>query len=159
MNYQKFVIEITEKAAGDLFKSAKAMPEDKLVWRPLEVGRSALDYAGESAQMAEAALYMIGGEKKKTVDPSQFTEMVKERGEWKTIEECEKAFHEKFKTSKKIIESTPDSELEQMVDFPFGQPGEQVSIAEVMLSTYWQLVYHLGQINYIQTLYGDMEMH
>jgi hypothetical protein len=32
-------------------------------------------------------------------------------------------------------------------------------VADVILSPYWQLVYHTGQVNYIQTLYGDRELH
>jgi hypothetical protein len=34
-----------------------------------------------------------------------------------------------------------------------------VSLADVCFLHYWNTVYHLGQVNYLQTLLGDREMH
>jgi hypothetical protein len=37
--------------------------------------------------------------------------------------------------------------------------GAKMTFAELLFLNYWNLVYHQGQIAYIQTLYGDREMH
>ena len=38
-------------------------------------------------------------------------------------------------------------------------PWEEYSVADCCLHAYWNMVYHEGQINYIQTLYGDTDEH
>ena len=34
-----------------------------------------------------------------------------------------------------------------------------MTLADVMMLCYWNIVYHLGQINQIQLMLGDEEMH
>jgi hypothetical protein len=41
---------------------------------------------------------------------------------------------------------------------PFG-PGFTVTTADVLFMAYQNTVYHTGQINYVQMLLGDTEMH
>ena len=41
---------------------------------------------------------------------------------------------------------------------PWGD-GMTETLANVMLHHFWNIVYHEGQIAYIQTIYGDREMH
>ena len=56
------------------------------------------------------------------------------------------------------IENYPEGDLDRMIALPF-MPDLKLSVAEILASPYWNLTYHLGQINFIQTTYGDMEMH
>ena len=159
MKFKDMVIEMTKKAAADLFRSARAMPEDRLAWQPEGQGRSALDILKECVQMGEAPLFFLGPNGPKEPTPDEYKKWQEEQKQWKTIDDCEKAFYEKFDNSIGAFKEINQDNLEKEVDFPFGKPGEKISMAGVMLSTYWQLVYHLGQVNYIQVLYGDKEMH
>ena len=49
------------------------------------------------------------------------------------------------------------ADLDVEIWLPFAG-GMQQKMADVMAYPYWNIVYHLGQINFIQTLYGDTEM-
>lgn len=51
------------------------------------------------------------------------------------------------------IQNLSDDDLSQMVVAPWEQP---YTIAQAMFLHYWNTVYHLGQVAYIQTLYGDV---
>lgn len=42
--------------------------------------------------------------------------------------------------------------------FPWNPSGSK-PIAECCFHPYWNMVYHQGQISYIQTLYGDFDEH
>ncbi len=57
-----------------------------------------------------------------------------------------------------VILAVPDSALDDVISLPFAE-GMTMSRAEVMMMTYWNYVYHTGQVAYIQRLYGDVEMH
>ena len=57
-----------------------------------------------------------------------------------------------------LILAIPDDELEKEIDLPFGG-GMRVTIADVCGMHYWNMVYHLGQINQVQLMLGDRDMH
>jgi len=56
------------------------------------------------------------------------------------------------------IERFPDGRLEEEIFLPFGG-GVSLTMADVLALHGWNLTYHLGQINYLQTLLGDRAMH
>ncbi|MCS6775724.1 MAG: DinB family protein [Chloroherpetonaceae bacterium] len=51
------------------------------------------------------------------------------------------------------VESRSEEQLATKVRHPFAP--QDVTLAELTDLFYWNTVYHIGQINYIQTLYGD----
>ena len=75
-----------------------------------------------------------------------------------TLAQCVSAAKEGTQRVCGLIASFPDSELDKEVHLPFG-PGMTVTMADVLGLHAWNLVYHLGQINYIQTCLGDYQMH
>jgi hypothetical protein len=56
------------------------------------------------------------------------------------------------------IEALPNELLGDKLILPFGE-GMEMTLAEVQFAAYWNMVYHVGQIAYVQTLYGDKQMH
>ena len=54
------------------------------------------------------------------------------------------------------IAALPESKLEEKCPVPW---NPDTTFADVVFFAYWNLVYHIGQINYIQLLLGDTEMH
>jgi len=157
MKYQDQIIRSTRFALEDLFRTAKAVPLDKIEWTPLEEGRSVLDQLQECAQapvwyksILEARAWLF--------DEEKWEQALKERKEWNTIEKCEEVAKENTEKLFETIQNFPDEDLDIMVHFPF-HGGILRSIADIMGFHHWNLVYHTGQINYIQTLYGDKEMH
>lgn len=158
MRYQDFIIQITKQVGDDLFRSVKSMPPDKLTWRPLGEGRSALDILQECAQGAKS-LSMLLSDNMEMPDDEKMAAWQEEREAWTSVEDCEKAYEENIQTSLRVIRETPDERLDQMIPHPYGKSGEKWSVAEALLSIYWHYTYHLGQIDYIQTLYGDRSVH
>ena len=55
-----------------------------------------------------------------------------------------------------LIEAIPDERLAEERAMPWGQT---MTLAERRFICYWNLTYHNGQVNYLQLLLGDTEMH
>lgn len=53
------------------------------------------------------------------------------------------------------IRSVPDEKLGEQMKFWGPEPW---SVAGVLNYHNWNMTYHIGQVNYIQTLYGDKDM-
>ncbi|MCE9558253.1 MAG: DinB family protein, partial [Armatimonadetes bacterium] len=71
-----------------------------------------------------------------------------------SFDECKATLDENLKTMNAAISAFPESRLSEEITLPWGT----FNFAEVMAIPAWNFDYHLGQINYIQTLYGDKEM-
>lgn len=159
MHYQEQVIRMTKSATEGLFRAARAMPADKLTWKVLDQGRSALDLLKECAQSPA----WFGSILKNQSPPPDFTEAdmaaaQKQRDQWKTLADCEKACKASSESLYAVIKGFPDKDLSKEIKLPWGE-NFTASMADIAMFQYWNLVYHLGQINFIQTLYGDKEMH
>jgi|DewCreStandDraft_1066081.scaffolds.fasta_scaffold01007_18 uncharacterized damage-inducible protein DinB len=157
MRFQDRVIELTRQAGEDLFRTARAVPPDRLTWRPLEMGRSVLDILQECAQQP-AFLPRLLTPASPPLSPEMRAALREERAQWTTIDACEEAYRRNLEAAVQAIREVPDERLDEVVSLPF-RPGVTRTIAQILLTVYWQLVYHTGQVNYIQTLYGDREMH
>ena len=55
-----------------------------------------------------------------------------------------------------MIEAVPDQRLEETRAMPW---GATMTLADRLFICYWNLTYHNGQVNYLQLLLGDIEMH
>lgn len=75
-----------------------------------------------------------------------------------TVEECRAHLMRATSELCQAIRDYPDAQLEQEVVLPFNG-GMRLTMADLMGMHYWNTVYHLGQINYLQTQWGDREMH
>lgn len=127
------------------------------VWKPLDNGRSALDQLQECAQSPDWYRSILEARNSPKFDPAEMQKMMAERAQWPTIDACEKVCHERAQRLLGVIRTFPNQDLEKTISLPFAE-NQVFSMADVMLFLYWNLTYHLGQINYIQTLYGDFEM-
>ncbi len=159
MRYQDQVVQMTQRAVETLFRTARAMPADKLTWKPLDNGRTALDQLQECAQVPTFFKAIL--EQKKApegVDEKYFEEARKRRQQWKTLDECEQKCLEHSKQLFEAIGKLSDKDLQLKIKLPFGKKEER-SLADLAMAHYTNTSYHTGQINYIQTLYGDHQPH
>jgi hypothetical protein len=159
MKLQDYIIETSKDAEQTLLRTAKAMPADKIDWKAEGKGRSVLDQLQECAQ---APMWFTGivqnFENPPDMSPEKFQEMVEKRKTWDTIDKCEEAMRQNSSALYEAIKSIPEDQLQKTNEFSFA-PGKQFSLANMMFGHYWNLTYHIGQVNFIQTLYGDNEMH
>lgn len=160
MKLQDYTIDATREAQEEVFRYAKAVPEDKLDWKPLDAGRSALDLAREMAQCPDWTVDLLTTGKMNWSEESQAAS-AKESAGWTTAEACETACKEKLDRLYDVIRAYPDEKLAETVVLPFGPGGSDrtFTMAEVADYPRWNFTYHLGQIGYIQTLFGDTDMH
>lgn len=53
------------------------------------------------------------------------------------------------------IETMPDEKMDTIVEFF----GNQIPMPRFLMIVLWHLIRHVGQIDYVQTIYGDLENH
>ncbi|NUL82965.1 MAG: hypothetical protein HUU60_09615 [Armatimonadetes bacterium] len=147
MRLQDYMIEVTQQAANDAFKAAKVVPPDKLDWKPLENGRSVLDQCRELAICPQWAYDIIQGQE--TAAPPEGLN---------SVEACEAECNRRLATLFDLFRTMPDERLAETKWLPY-DGGRDFKMEEMMDYPRWNFNYHLGQISYIQTLYGDKDDH
>jgi len=103
-------------------------------------------------------LSLIRDGKAPEFDAHAAREAARLRQSFDTVEKCVSAAQEGTTEMCQAIGSFPESKLDVEVSLPFGG-GMTLTMADVLDLHRWNMVYHLGQINQIQLLLGDKEMH
>lgn len=157
MKYHEYVARATQEAFVSAFNYAKAVPADKVDWKPLDAGRSVLDQCRELARCPVWAVSILRKE------PQDWSEeaMAKEEAicsSYATVEDCERVCGEELQRFYACIAEIPEEQLAETMFLPFGG-GRDYPFHELMDYPRWNLTYHLGQIAYIQSLYGDKKMY
>ncbi len=156
MNKQMMLGLITNGKDG-LIGTFSAVPDDKLGWKPLDNGRAALDLFCEAAQTTKmiADMAQSRGENKPTRET--FGQMKIEREGW-TKQTALDAMDTNFTALAAAIESLSDEELGAPITIQIGG-GMTLPLAAWIMMAYRTYISRFAQINYIQTLYGDMDSH
>src|SRR5688572_2355073 len=89
MRFQDSIIEATRYAASEAFKFAKAVPADKLDWKPLDAGRSVIELCRELAMCATWSEQILKGENAFEWSEESQAASQKEQESWTTAEACE----------------------------------------------------------------------
>jgi len=152
---QSVAASLTEKAIHDLVAVANATPEDKVTWRPAPDVRPVLE------QLVECCLAnQMWADILRTHIHALLPDGVASRA-YEELDTLPRVTQHLQVTGSRligIIRGLPDAALPIIVAFPW-KPREGRPIAECCLHACWNMTYHLGQISYIQTLYGDQEEH
>jgi uncharacterized damage-inducible protein DinB len=151
---QDYIVNEAKSAADQAFRYARAVPAEKLDWAP-ENGRSVLSICRELAMTPTWTMIAFGVEK------TEFSEAAveaqrKEQEQWKTVEACEAEFKRRFEQVETVFRGFSDEDLQKTKWLPYNG-GRDHTYLEMMDYPRWNCTYHLGQIGYIQTLYGDKE--
>lgn len=152
---QSVAATLIEKVANDLIATVRTMPEDKAQWEPTPDTRSVIN------QVVECCLAnRMWGNTLQTQVHARLPEGVAEQAykELTTIEKVTAHLQETSDQLAAIVRNLPDEALPVVVPYPW-KPEAGNSVAECCFHPYWNMVYHQGQINFIQTLYGDQEEH
>ncbi|HRF58319.1 MAG TPA: DinB family protein [Fimbriimonadaceae bacterium] len=158
MRFQDHTVRTTHKALEDLLRSAAAIPPDRLDWSPNETSRSTLSQLQEIAAGARWILAIVRDRRMPEFDDHARRESDRLRQTYDTLERCRDAARATTDELLAEVAAFPDDHLEDEIALPFGG-GTILTMAEILQLHYWNVVYHLGQINYIQTILGDREMH
>ncbi len=158
MRYLDQLVKQTQKAVDDICRSAEAVPDDKADWAPGEAARSALSQMQEVAAQAKWFLPVIQERKVPEFDRHAIQEAKRLRESFDSIAKCAEAARESTVALCRAISEFPEDKLDEEISLPFGG-GMTMTMADVLSLPYWNMVYHLGQINQIQLMLGDREMH
>lgn len=158
MRLQDYMIDVTRTAAAEAFKCAKATAADKVDWSPMDNGRSVLNQCREMAMCPKWAEDIIGGAPMPEWNEETAAAIQAEQEQWKTVEDCEAECNRKLESLFEMYRNMPDERLSESKWLPY-DGGRDFKMPEMMDYPRWNFNYHLGQISYIQTLYGDKEMH
>ena len=147
---QQTLAQMNRTAAEALAKAAQELG-DKITWRPLDKGRSALDQVVECGGIATLGAHVFEKHALPPMGPDTFEKL---RQEYDTPEKALALLTETTERYTRAIEAFPTEKLGDKLMLPFGG-GMEKSFAELGLMSYWNAVYHEGQINYIQTLAAE----
>lgn len=157
MRFQDQIICATKEAAKEAFRYARAVPADKVEWKPLDAGRSVLDICQELTMTPKWAMDTINGVEHEWNEEA-IAAAHAEQQQWKTIDECEAECFRRLEVLFDLYRSISDERLKETRWLPY-DGGRDFTVEEMMDYPGWNFNYHLGQICYIQILYGDKEMH
>ena len=158
MRFQDGVVRITQKALDDVCRAALAIPAEKQDWSPGGDARSALNQMQEIAVAATWFLNVMQDLRVPREPERSIDETMERARQLKTIEECVEMARSTTSELCRAIAAFPPEALEVEATLPFGE-GQTVSMADVLYLHAWNLTYHLGQLNQIQLMLGDREMH
>ncbi len=152
---QYVAAKFIEKAAQDLVATIRAMPEEKALWQPEPSARTALDQLVECS-LANIMWANILRAKVHAVLPEGVAERC-----YDSLDTVDKAVERLLASAEALsetIRALEPAELREVIAIP-GKPEEGRPVAECCFHPYWNMVYHQGQIAYLQTLYGDRDEH
>lgn len=149
---QTLAVTLTRRAEQMLVAAVEATPDNRLAWQPLDQGRSILQQVNDCA-LANLAWAQIIKDRTYSRLPRAFGD-VAELG-LTTRAAALARLRETTDLLVKSIEAVHDDEVARMLAVPT-EDGVDLTVAEACLHAYWNMVYHEGQICYIQTLYADM---
>lgn len=152
---KQVIIALIEVGRTELERTAQAVPEDKLNWKPLDNGRTVLELLGDAAQSPALCSGIINSNLQ--YGPELFRKMAEERSAW-TREDALHHLQENTQQLIQDIEAFPDKKLDELLTLPMGG-GKTLPWGTWILMSYRSLMSRTAQINYIQTLYGDFDSH
>ena len=147
MTVQEYMATQTERIAEALAFYLTTTPEDKLDWRPSlteEVTtRSMLDQVKECVSVNQRFAAMLRGE-----SATSFPEVSFANGQ---------EAQEQLIASGKVLAEAIRGLSEEGMAQGYQHPRGEILGSSLIMMAYRNMAYHAGQINFIQTLYGDTE--
>lgn len=155
MDIYDLVQNLTNGAVEMLFRYAHAVPEDKREWRPAPEATTVMEILRENA-ILPFMLAEVLSKRPQQADESVWQAAQKKAGDLSTVEACERACRAGTAEMLRALREVSPDEMQQSVVLPWRMTSTLLQAATVH---YWNLTYHLGQIAYIQRLYGDTSFH
>jgi hypothetical protein len=134
-----------------------AVPDDKLTWKPLDNGRSALELYSEVANTFVMGKDFVASKGEDKPSMEKFKALRTASASW-TKDEAVAAMETNYAEFLTAWDGISEEDLQKPVTMPFGE-GMTAPLAVWSMIPYRSCISRFAQINYIQTLYGDFEGH
>jgi len=139
-------------------RNFRYVPDDKLDWTPTPTSKSAIRIAAHTALYAGRFAQMIRD--RRTPAPDNLSEWLAQRDAEEIAissrEEMERAFREGTAQVVEALDSLSPEEIDMSIDS--GQ-GWSTPMKQLMELPGWHATLHAGQIDYLQTCWGDQEVY
>ena len=143
-------------ASEALLKTFAFVPDDKLTWSPSDTARSALWIVGHCARANQAFARGIRGEAFASMPLEEFNQMVWNAGrDTKSREEAVRLVQESTQEIVEALEGLTPEKMGNVVQSPFGP----IPVTVWMTFADGHMTGHACQIEYLQTIWGDHQMH
>lgn len=155
---QQQAARMTEEALAAFFRTARHIPEDKLAWSPMGEARTAHSQIVECTLSPRFFLGILSGQMPDMSDPAVQQKRKEMEAAITSVDIAETMAKEGYEKLCAFIEAIADDQLSQTHHLPL-RGGMTLTTLEVIFLPQWNLTYHTGQINYLQTMLGDKDMH
>jgi len=142
-------IEKTNESTRHLLLGLKYIPDDKLDWVPMGKAKTPLAIIAECAAVYQWLAAELSGQQ----DPDIYERVVSRQ--YAGRDQVEALLREAQTELEAAMETLTEEELPEVRDVFWGP----TTVADLLWAGKTHSDYHSGQLNYIQTLVGDAEMH
>lgn len=147
MTLQESAALFTEKSGQEMLLTLARTPDDRLEWKPEPTARTTMDFLRECSVHCDEWAQLL--------ESYEWPEKFKTRvGAITTRDEAVLEMNAAVGRLANVIRTLPDDKLDQI----FKTPWDEAPIGFWLTYAAGHTQYHTGQMNYIQTLYGDMGM-
>lgn len=156
INLPLFLAGKIRTGGGALQEAVAKMPDDRIAWQPVtdgNKGRDALDQALECAYLNE---WVAKGYKTGEMPPIDWDDYKVQTDARRSKSACLAWLQSSTEALASAIAGFPADKIGDEVSDPI-HDGKTTTWADFAIDLfYWNTVYHEGQVNYIQVLYGDL---
>jgi hypothetical protein len=144
---QDFLAVATQKDSMELMEAFLLVPEDKRTWKSEGTTRTALDQLAECALLNGYIADLIQT-RKWTMNNFDIFRQEKAAAEALGWDHLRELLEKNTSRVADAIRAVPDDALDSEIE----TPGGKMTLAEIAARSYWNMTYHLGQINYIAAM-------
>jgi len=156
INLSQFLANKIRNAGTALHDAVAKMPDDRIGWHPEtegNKGRDSLDQALECAYLNEWAAKAYKTATMPGIDWDDYKTSTNAR---RNKADCLAWLQSSTEALSSAIANFPEDKLGDATIDPIHN-GKATTWADFAIDLfYWNTVYHEGQVNYVQVLYGDM---
>ncbi|MBC7806045.1 MAG: DinB family protein [Akkermansiaceae bacterium] len=145
---------LTRRAADDLLTLLRSIPDERLLWKPSESNLTVLGQLRECAIVNQnwAITITERGFPVGSPDSRELRSFIDALSE--TREGCTDGIERSTEALVAAINGVSEEDTDLRINIDTLRPGT-ITLAEACLYSYWHMVYHEGQINFLQASYGD----
>lgn len=146
----------TERNCAQFLHTFSFVPDDKLSWSPSATSKSALQIAAHLAVSNFGISRVIRGEGSGDMP---MDELMKQMAEQEAALTTREAVIEAIKESTKVVIASLDSINDSNIDATLASPFGEFPAKFWMFLPGNHMMGHAYQVDYIQTIYGDVDFH
>lgn len=144
------VKQLTQEQTRQLTTAMEFIPEERRCWRPEGCAKTPQEIYLECAATYLWAAKLLQGE------PADWGQLVSKTQDYTDFERAKELMEQWQSEFIAVLERLEGARLTELVDPGW---GDKMPMGQFLLLPSYHSCYHAGQLNYVQTLLGDAEIH